>query len=126
MDKGFTIFDMLFVLFSIVLCFVVFFYLTSNENNEIKLTKYLTLTENAISKYGDSSISFAEHNENTKTTLQNTLKDIKLIDPIKRIELYDKNNLILNIGNDCEKQIKISRLVIYNETIIKAVFTFCE
>ena len=126
MDKGFTLFDILFVLLSIVLCIIVFFHLTETENNNLKLSKYLTLTENAISKYNENGIGLAEYNENTKTTLQNTLEDIKLINPITRIKLFDKTTLILDIGSDCEKPLIVSRLVIYNDKIIKAEFTFCE
>ncbi len=127
MNRGFTLYDFLFVLFCCVLCFVVFFSIIENDLNRFdKLTQYLIITENAISKNNLEGIGFAKIDNETKTTLQNTIENPKLIDPIKRIELYDENNKIFDIGNDCEKQIKLSRLAIYEDKIVKAVFTFCE
>jgi hypothetical protein len=129
--KGFTIFDFSLVIFVVILGFVIFFYINDYKTTEFeKITQDLIVTENAISKYNPSGIGFAELNSTgLKTTLQNTLQNPKAIDPIKKIEIYNNEIKIFedsNIDVDCEKQIKLSRLVLYEENIRKAVFTFCE
>lgn len=126
-NKAFTLYDFMFILFAIILAFITFFNLIKyNENNNI--LKYLTLTENAISKYSNDAIAFAEYNSLKKTTLQNTLQTIKIIDPIKKIEIYDYNNIIIKeIGEiNCKNKFVISRLIIYNNEIGKAIFYFCN
>jgi hypothetical protein len=129
MDKGFTLFDISIVLFVLVLGFITFFYINDYKQEEYEnVLKYLIVTENAITKYNDNGIGFAEKDSfGLKTTFQNTIENPKAISPIDRIELYVENNLVFEDGNiSCEKQIKISRLVIYENEISKAIFTFCE
>lgn len=111
-----------------VISFIAFFYLIEYKENQFdNLTKYLVLTENAISKYNPNGIGFAKVDQDIKTVLQNTLEDPKVIEPIKRIEIFDKDTLLFDSGGvSCKKEIKISRLVIYNDKISKAIFTFCE
>lgn len=131
MDKGFTIFDFSLVIFVIILGFVIFFYINDHKTNEFeKIIQDLIVTENAISKYNPSGIGFAEFDSTgLKTTLQNTLINPKAIDPIKKIEIYNNNTKVFEDGNinvDCEKQIKLSRLVLYENKIRKIIFSFCN
>jgi len=126
--KGQIIIDVFFVLFAIILSFLVFFSLTTYKKDQFEKTiKFLTITENAISKNNPNGIGFADFDADTKTTLKNTIKEIKLVDPIKKIELYDYNTKIMEIGDtNCYSKIVISRLVIYEDKITKINFTFCD
>jgi len=126
--KAQTIIDLPIALFFIVLAFVVFFYLTDYKTQQYEqLNKYLIITDNAITKVNYNGIGFAEYDSySTKTTYSNTLKNPKLINPIKQIEIYTENIKVFDTGQiNCE-QIKIPRLVIYNDEISKTVFTFCK
>lgn len=128
-DKGFTIFDFSIVIFVIVLGFLVFFYINDYKEDQFNaILNDLIITENAISKHNDNGIGFAELDLlGTKTTFSNTIENPKYIEPIKKIEIYNKNDLIFKGANaNCEKQIKISRVIIYEDEIRKAVFTFCN
>jgi len=130
--------DIFLVLFVIILGFLVFYSLINLEDTKFKkMIVYLTITENAVSKKNPSGIGFAEYDKDIHTTLKNkiNISDLRIIDPIKEIDLYDlNNNLTFKIGDaDCIKKIVIPRLIIYdeneetqNEKIGKLNFIFCE
>lgn len=128
-NKGQIFVDLYFILFVILLAFLVFFSLAPtglNKHNEI-IAK-LIITENAISKVNPAGIGFADNNKNTtKTVLQNTLKEPKIIEPIKKIKIIDINNQVLFEEGKitCEKQTNIERLIIYDKNIAKVIFYFC-
>jgi len=130
MDKGQTIIDLPIAIFFIVLAFLVFFTLVNyNAKDYASLNKYLIITEDAISKSNPNGIGYAHLDLlSKKTTYQNTIDKINLKDPIKEIKIYDTNkSLVFDTGDiTCDKKIIIPRLVIYNDKISKADFTFCK
>lgn len=121
--KAQILIDLPIVLITIVLCFVLFFqiYEIKQQSNFLEL---ITITENAITKK-NSKIGFLDYDE--KNILQsNLIKNVRLEDPIKRITIYDYNSKIYEQGIYCEKEINISRGIIYEDKITKIVFTFCK
>lgn len=121
--KAQLVIDLPIVLITIVLCFVLFFqiYEIKQQSNFLEL---ITITENAITKK-NPKIGFLEYDE--KNILQsNIIKTLRLQDPIKRITIYDYESKIYEQGIYCEKEINISRGIIYENKISKIVFTFCK
>ncbi|PIU22071.1 MAG: hypothetical protein COT14_03685 [Candidatus Diapherotrites archaeon CG08_land_8_20_14_0_20_30_16] len=127
--KGQTIIDIFLVLFVIILSFLVFYSLTEYKKDQFEKTiKFLAVTENAVSKYNPFGIGFTDKNDiDEKTVFKNTIKEIKLIEPIKRIEVIDLNGSSWSEGNaNCDSKIVIPRLIIYENEIRKINFTFCS
>ncbi len=122
-NKAQILIDLPIVILTIILCFVLFFqiYEIKKYNNFLEL---ITITENAITKK-NSKIGFVNYGE-TKTLHSNVISEIRLEDPIKRITIYDYNSKIYEQGIHCEKEINISRGVIYENKISKIIFTFCK
>ena len=111
------------ILITIVLCFVVFFqiYEIKQQSNFLEL---ITITENAITKK-NPKIGFLDYDE--KNILQShIIKNVRLEKPINRITIYNYDSKIYEKGIHCEKEVNISRGVIYEDKVAKIVFTFCK